>query len=1074
MASKGRKMWRHGRLMFAVLFLSVTAFAGRLPVKIYTSADGLGSSFVDYLMRDSRGFLWFCTRDGLSRFDGSRFITYELSNDGSPPGIESIYQTRDGAYWISTTGGSYRFDLNEITKPNADKPQINAEFITAGRGQFFEDSKGNLYLTTGVLSRVEKIDGKFVLTRIDLNIPIPPDANINVGDIDETGDGSLWINTNAGIVRRLPDSRIVFYPIEAYPTSGNSSMIADESGRIWISLANRLLVLKPESLEDFTGSEAVVIKSIEPVSIVGLKPKESYLLPQAGGEIFQFTSDTISNFVENSYSKRIFQTSDGDVWITAEDKLMQFSGGRFELHSRAEGLPNVMARMAEDSAGNLWIGGHAGLARLDRGGLVTYGIDEGAKSARFFAINEDAEGSIYVVGRDFYVNRFDGEKFETAQPSIDPDSQYLWTSRFGMRASNGDWWILTNKKLYRFENVGEFSVLDKMKPTATFTAADGLHSDGMFQIFEDKEGGIWVSTRGRGQPGSGVARLKKGETAFRSFTPAEGLPEGKAASSFVTDTFGNVWLGFYEGTSGVARFDGDRFEFFGEDFGLPKGVITDLHIDAKGRLWMASSIGGLIRIDDPSAEVPTFHYMTTHDGLTSNNVRTVTEDRFGRIYIGTASGVDRISPDTGRVKHYSVNDGLAADFVVDSHCDKNGYIWFATNDGLSRLAPVPDERAAPPLVFIGGLRIAGVEQPISPLGNQVIEKGEIAHTDNNFQIDYFGLDFRAGETLRYQYKLEGADTDWSPPTELRTVTFANLQPAEYRFLVRAVNSEGAASENPAVIAFKILPPIYARWWFVLLCAVVVAGLIILLYRDRIASLSAINAALSEAKLAEENLRKSKEERLAELEKVRSRIATDLHDDIGASLTQIAVLSEVAQAQSKGNGATESLSRISNVSNELVEAMSDIVWSINPQKDHLSDLMQRMRRFAADVFSARGIAFQFNAPAAGDEIVVNTNLRREVFLLFKESVNNIVKHSGAKHVRIDLKIDGASLTLTIADDGKGFTIPANGSAAFTDDYGGNGILSMKKRTAEMGGKVEISSETGKGTTVCLSLPIELIH
>jgi signal transduction histidine kinase/ligand-binding sensor domain-containing protein len=1046
-------------------------FAERLPVKIFTSADGLGSSFVDYLMRDSRSFMWFCTRDGLSRFDGSRFITYQIGNETSPPGIESIYQTRDGVYWISTTGGSYRFDLNEISKPDALKPQIHAEFVTGGRGQFFEDRAGNLYLTSGVLSRIVKTDDGYTLEPVQFNLPKKSDSTLTVAEMDETSDGSIWMNSSWGLIRRLPDSRLVFYPAETNIGSGNTSMLADKSGRIWVSMANRLLVLKPEPAAAFSESADVIIKPLEPVSVFNLKPKGNFPLPKTGGEVFQFTSDMFNNFVENSYAKRIFQTSDGDIWISAEDKLMQFSNGGFYLHSRSEGLPNVMTRMAEDSAGNLWIGGHAGLARLDRHGLVTYGTEDGANSPRFFAISEDSEGAIYVAGRDFYLNRFDGEKFESAQPSIEPDSQFLWTSRFALRASNGDWWILTNKKLYLFSGVRNFSELNKRKPTATFSSADGLKTDGMFQIFEDRDGNIWVSTRGRGQPGSSVARLKKGEKLFHTFTEAEGLPEGKAASSYVTDTFGNIWFGFYEG--GIARFDGERFEFFGQDQGLPIGVMTDLHVDGKGRLWLGSVLSGLLRLDDPSAKTPSFVYLTTADGLTSNNVRTITEDRFGRIYIGTARGVDRISPNTGRVKHYSVNDGLAADFVVDSHCDRNGDLWFATNDGLSKLTPVPDEIGSPPQIFIGGLKIGNLEQPFSQLGDLEIDKGELTHTENNFQIDFFGLDFRAGETLRYQYKLEGADTDWSLPTELRTVSFANLQPASYRFLVRAVNSDGVVSERPAAISFKILPPVWARWWFIVLCALLVAGIIVLLFRYRLTNLREINAALTEAKRAEENLRKSKEERLAELEKVRSRIATDLHDDIGASLTQIAVLSEVAQAQNKGNGASESLSKISNVSNELVEAMSDIVWSINPSKDHLSDLTQRMRRFASDVLSAKGIAFHFNLPHTDREVIVNTNLRREVFLIFKETISNIVKHSNAKQVEINLEITYEVLRLKIGDDGKGFSPEhlLENSLSSKDDYGGNGILSMKKRAAEMNGKVEIISGTGAGTTVILSLPLE---
>ena len=154
MNEKGKKITFFLLALLSVFAIVKPLFAEQLPVKIYTSADGLGSGFVDYLMSDSRGFMWFCTRDGLSRFDGSRFVTFEIGNEASPPGIESIYQTRDGVYWISTTGGSYRFDLSQISKPNAVKPQINAEFVTQGRGQFFEDSAGNLYLTSGFICRL--------------------------------------------------------------------------------------------------------------------------------------------------------------------------------------------------------------------------------------------------------------------------------------------------------------------------------------------------------------------------------------------------------------------------------------------------------------------------------------------------------------------------------------------------------------------------------------------------------------------------------------------------------------------------------------------------------------------------------------------------------------------------------------------------------------------------------------------------------------------------------------------------------------------------------------------------------
>ena len=350
-------------------------------------------------------------------------------------------------------------------------------------------------------------------------------------------------------------------------------------------------------------------------------------------------------------------------------------------------------------------------------------------------------------------------------------------------------------------------------------------------------------------------------------------------------------------------------------------------------------------------------------------------------------------------------------------------------------------------------------------------RGDLAHTQNNFQIDFFGLDFHAGETLRYQFMLEGADKVWSGPTEQRTVNYANLRPGKYRFLVRALNSDGVASARPAVLAFTILPPLWLRWWFLTLVTLLVVTLLYLVYRYRLAHLQQVNAALSEAKTAEEKLGRAREDRLVELQKVRTRIATKLHDDIGASLTQIAILSEVAQKSLNGNGASVTpLQSITTVSNELVDSMSDIVWAINPEKDHLQDLIQRMRRFASDVLLARNISLDFDAPSYAADIPLGANPRRAVFLIFKETLANIVKHAGATQVHVQFEFSPQQLTLRIVDNGCGFAVTDVGNSLFTDQKGGHGILSMKKRAAEMNGRLHLNSVPGKGTTTMLELSL----
>jgi signal transduction histidine kinase/ligand-binding sensor domain-containing protein len=1049
--------------IIAVFVFSLPIFAERLPVRIFTSADGLGSSFVDFLYRDSRGFMWFCTRDGLSRFDGSQFVTYDIGDEDSPPGIENIYETNDGMYWISTTGGIYRFDPSKISQPEGDRPRLNAEKITRGRGLFLQDRNGVLWLASAGLNRLENVDGKPTFVKVELNVPPRPETGFATFDLAESDDGSLWIQTSWGLIRRLPDERSVFYPHESFVTGGEIEMIADRSGRIWITYGNELFVLKPEPIDAITETEKVIFRKFAPTRALDIEPLSPVGLPRSGGEIFKLQNKKL---IEPWPTKRLLQTSDGSVWVGGEAYLLQFSDGSFNAFSNAQGLPSMIGRLGEDSAGNLWIGGQATLARLDRSGLITYDASDGLRSSRFFSITEDDTGILYFGLPNFEIAAYENGQFRSVRPNIPITAKRLWTSRFLFRSTSGDFWILTNQALYRFSNIGRLEELDGRSPSAVYNSSNGLRSDGAFQIFEDSRGDIWVSTRGSSSAAHGLARMKKGENVFRPLTEAEGLPIGKAPSSFAEDRVGNIWMGFYDG--GLGRFDGERFQVFSNDDGVPEsGIISDLHTDQKGRVWLASSNFGIFRIDDISSPTLKLHRIGTEQGLHSTNVRTLTEDRFGRIYAGTARGVDRISPDTLNIKHYSVMDGLASDFVVDSHRDKNGDLWFVTNNGASRYTPKPEERSPAPEVFIGGLRISGILQPVAQLGETFIERADLGHTENNIQISFFGLDFKAGENLRFQYKLEDADEDWGQPTEATTITYANLVPGNYTFSVRAVNSEGTVSDSPARISISILPPLWQRWWFILGTAVFFLGAGIMTYQYRTARLREVNRALNEARGAEEQLRRAREERLAELEKVRARIATDLHDDIGASLTQIAVLSEVAQTKAMaGNGAAlEPLTRISDVSNQLVGTMSDIVWSINPAKDHLSDLTQRMRRFASDLLSPRNVGFSFVTPEASNEIVVSSNTRREVFLIFKESINNIVKHSSANNVRLELAIDGDELLFRITDDGSGFLEGENDSS-----IGGNGIASMRRRAALMGARLDIKSEQGAGTSITLHVPL----
>ena len=204
------------------------------------------------------------------------------------------------------------------------------------------------------------------------------------------------------------------------------------------------------------------------------------------------------------------------------------------------------------------------------------------------------------------------------------------------------------------------------------------------------------------------------------------------------------------------------------------------------------------------------------------------------------------------------------------------------------------------------------------------------------------------------------------------------------------------------------------------------------------------------------------------------IATDLHDDIGSSLSQIAILSEVVSQRVPQDNAPviEPLSLIAGTSREMVDSMSDIVWAINPQRDHLSDLTQRMRRFASDILSARDINFRFRAPDAEKDMSLGADLRREVYLIFKECVNNLVKHSGCTEAELELRIVNGWIVLRISDDGCGFDTAASSCRnvdGATVSLGGHGLASMRRRAVALGGTFEVKSAPGRGTVSTLKVP-----
>ncbi|MDW8241193.1 MAG: two-component regulator propeller domain-containing protein [Acidobacteriota bacterium] len=1038
--------------------------AERLPIRYYTTDDGLAHDRVKRIVRDSQGFLWFCTLDGLSRFDGQRFTTYRL-NEGFVQSFNDFLETRQGEYWAATNGsGACRFNQSLKYPPSEirvrEKPRETESLFTvypvgdmavSNRvNVLYEDRRGSIWAgTDGGLFALDRAHGETSFVPVALGIMRYPDALVQVWAITEDAEGSLWIGTKYGLVRRLPDGQMIHYDLRPSPTGTDTvwSLFKDEEGRVWISHQAGLIVLKPLPASATQARHRALWLTL----IKNRTPSPSELsdvqLPVRPGQARWLT---VADGLGSNEVLAVRQLSDGKFYmITTGGYLTEFDSRRFKTYSTAQGVnENLSLSMAEDIAGNLWIATFsAGAMMLAGAGLVTYTKADGLWSDQYATIFEDAAGDLYCWGDGWRIHRFDGRGFTSVKPKLPKhitDADWRTYHQI-LKDRTGEWWIATSDGLYRFPQVRRFEQLAHTPPKAVYTTRDGLAGNDVTRLFEDSRGDIWIGTFAPDR--EVVTRWERATGLFHRYSDADGLPRLERVSAFGEDNSANVWIGFFGG--GLARYRAGRFTLFTSKEGLVGRTVFAIHRDLAGRLWISlAAPNGLYYVADPTAERPHFARTTVANALAGSfeamtQFGAITEDEQGRIYFGATMGIGRLDPQTGHVRRYTTADGLAAAQVLSAYRDRKGNLWFGTIRGLSRLTPQPDRPASPSPAFISGLRIGGISHPISVFGQSAVSILEIGPDQNQIQIDFFGLSSAAGGLLRYQYKLEGADQDWSAPTDQRTVHYAKLSPGTYRFLVRAVSADGVASPTPATVSFTILPPIWQRWWFLTLMVTVIGLVIYAIHRYRVA-------------------------RLLELERVRTRIATDLHDDIGASLSRIAILSEVVKQHNTVTRpeSAQMLTQIAEMARELVGTMSDIVWSIDPRHDDLSNVILRIANLASQVLETKGIACEIQMPSDPEKVKLTLEQRRHLYLIFKEAINNIVRYADCTSVRLTITITESQLQAEIADNGRGF-VEEDGGRQIRQ---GHGLENMRVRTAQLGGQLRIDSTPGHGTRLTLTVPL----
>ena len=985
------------RAMVVLSFTVALGYAARLPVRRYTTSDGLARDSVHCIITDKDSFLWFATGEGISRFDGYEFTNYRVT-DGLPDrDVRSIVQSRDSSFLIATGKGAARF--------NPDGQSVAGRFTVYPLPQGTKTQSVEAVLEADAAVWIGTDAGLFVVRKstveafpLPSNMPAPVVTSLS---LDAGGD--LWVGTSAGLFaidKELRPARVVDGPIAAL-LADNGAMLA--------------------------GTDHGVVRAR-----FGLKGAEP--VPASG----------------TARVRSLLRSRDGSLWIGTKDNVGQLAPGAGAV--RWLGEPEGLARgdvqgLGEDSIGDVWVGYDGeGAMRISAAGFVTYDQQDGLPAGQVTSITPGRNGRPIVTtgtrpGLDAY--QFENERFVPLELGVAagyfPEPWRPWHQVLAEDdlSENGraSLWTTSHHGLLHF-TMPEGS--GKARLISEYSMHDGLPDDDVAHVLRDSKGNIWFSTLpivAYPQPGSasglGVWERKTGK--IRTFSEADGLPplSSLAILYLFEDRSGQIWIGLYQ--NGVARYRDGRFQVFTPAEGAPAGGIRYIYEDRLNRLWLASGRGGLGRVDDPTAEKPVIARYSIADGLASDEIQAITEDNFGRIYAGTGLGVDRIDVPAKKIVHYTKADGLAEGEVQDAMRDEAGDLWFGTYKGVSRLHPRPDPPPRALSLRISSVKVNGQIQPTSFSADQVT-LADVPPGNNGVEIGFLAPATAASENVQYEYRMAGAGSAWSAPTSRRSVLYSNLRAGSYVFEARSL---GRVPGPAASVRFKVLPHFWESWWFLGPAFAAFLGILFSLHRFRVAN-------------------------FVRIAQMRTRIARDLHDDIGSGLSKIVILSEVAQ-RAGTNSPVEALDRIAETSREVLNAVGDLVWATNATTEKVEDLVRRMRSFATQLFEAQDVEFALEAIDVPLQKTLSPEVLRQLYLIFKEAVNNAAKHSQCTHAQGVLQFANGTLTMQIIDNGVG--LPTGMTGPQSDHHG---LESLKARARILGGTIEWRCE--QGTLVELIVPL----
>ena len=966
----------------------------------WQSEEGLPENSVTGLAQTPDGFLWIGTPSGLARFDGIRFEEFSLTHI--------------------------------ITAPNR-----GVVTMTSGRqgSLLLGMDRGAAVYLNGGLSRAHA-----------QGLP-----NLIPGALAEDADGSLWISYHNGSVYQVKTDQIVSPTTQQGLPNGSDTcaLTSDRQGRVWFAKAGQVGICRQGVFQ--------TLCRIKPQPMRLASSKDGGVWICAGSQLFK--CDKNGRLVEcgafhpensGSMATAMIEDREGAVWIgTSFNGLYRHDASGFEMISTSA---KEILSLLEDREGNIWVGTFGGgLDRIRRRAITLEGVQAGLPIATIQSICEANDGTLWATTLNGVLVHRENEHW-SAIPETD---RWPGTATCVCADLNGSVWVGSRRGLYCWRN-GQFVTPD---------GVGQLQGTAIHTLLTSRTGDLWLGTENP----DAIVRLHNGQ--LQNFAIP---PESRIIRTMVEDAAGTIWAGTSKGV--LLRVAGDKAETVTLRPAQEPAPIRRLYATSDGALWIGYAGWGL-------GHFKKGHYaeVSSEQGLFDNYISHIITDDHGWLWFGANRGIFKVRQSDledvfdGRMTHirsihYGRGEGLPSLQATfgespDILHSRDGQLWIPMQTALVVVAPekLKEVSEPPPMqltrVLVDDHLVAqygGILPKDQSNNNKVLDLAatnaelRLPPGHRRIEIDFTALSFSAPENVQFRYRLKGFDEEWTEADTRRLANYERLPSGNYSFEMSACNNEGEWNKTSTRLSLVVEPFFWQTAWFRLL---VMAGFTV--------SIIAIVRYVSFRRLQQQL---HKLEQQAVLQKERTRIAKDIHDDLGANLTQIAFLGELAQQDRREpDKVAERIGKISTAARQSVKSLDDIVWAVNPRNDTLAHLVDYAGQFALDYMRLAGLRCRLDFPEQTPSRECSTDLRHNLFLVIKEALHNIVKHAGATEVWLRASLADDTLEFVIQDNGHGFI-------GVPDDALADGLRNMRQRMADIGGEFLLESNAESGTKVRLRLPL----